>query len=185
MTSPRGRADVLHYDLHLPDEVRMFTVPAPGVRRWDAEAVVYDVRLGDAVLRHYAFTDRWFAVNCTLDLEGGFVVESGPVDWCFNCDIATPLVRSGGNLYGIDLFLDVLVAPDGYRHAVKDEDEFGRAEAAGLLTPAEAVGARIGLDDLLGIVRGPGLTSFLSVVYPFGDVGDAPSSPPMRRLPLR
>lgn len=185
MTSLRGRHYVLHYDMHPPDEIRVFSVPVSGVRRWDAAAVVYDVRLGDIVLRHYAFAERWFAVNCTLDPEGRFVTETGPVDWCYNCDVATPLVRSGGDLYGIDLFLDVLVAPDGYRHVVKDEDEFARAGAAGVLTPAEAIGARIGLEDLLEIVRGPGLTSFLSTVYPFGDVRDAPSSPPMRRLPFR
>lgn len=58
MTPSLGRDYILHYDLHLPDEVRVFTVPASGVRRWDPEAVVYDVRLGDIVLRHYAFADR-------------------------------------------------------------------------------------------------------------------------------
>ncbi len=156
-----GERFLYHYDLHPPDEVRVFPVPLSGLRRWDDEAVVYDLSLDGLVLRHYSFYGRWFAVNCTLRPGGGFATEAGPIDWCFNCDVASPLSSVGRDLYGVDLCLDVLVGPDGRAHAVKDEDDLARATERGWLLPEEEVGARRGLDDLVGIVRGPGLVAFL------------------------
>lgn len=103
---------VYHHDFHPPDEVRVFAVPAAAIRRWDDATLVYDVLLDGLVLRHYAFMDHWFAVNCTLDRRGQFVTELDPIDWCFNCDITTPLFSVGSNVYTVDLALDVLVGPD-------------------------------------------------------------------------
>jgi hypothetical protein len=59
-------------DLH-PDEagVRVFTIPRSGLLRADPDALIYEVRYGDVVLRHYAFADQWFKVNVTTDLSGG------------------------------------------------------------------------------------------------------------------
>jgi hypothetical protein len=145
---------------------------------------VHDVRIGDLALRHYAFTDRWFAVNCTLDLAGRFVTEPGPIDWCFNCDICTPLFSVGNNLYSVDLALDVLASPDGRTHVVVDEDNFALAAANGWLTAEEQAGARRGLEELLGIVEHTGLVTYLDQVFPFGPIAENAVAPPMARRAL-
>ena len=98
-----------YYTLALPDDLTLWTVPAQGIRRWDEEALVYDVGYGGTVLRHYAFYHRWYAINCTLDRDGQFVTEQGPIDWCFNIDIGTPLFTRDNAAYDVDLCLDVLV----------------------------------------------------------------------------
>lgn len=169
--------DCVYYDFHPPHEVRAFDVPAASIRRWDDAVFVYEARIGDLVLRHYAFAERWFVVNCTLDLDGGFVVESGPLAYTFNCDIATPVFNVGTTLHSVDLSLDVLVAPDGKTHLLIDEDEFAEHCRNGWLTPAEQHGARRGLHDLLAIVRGEGLVAFLDRLVPFGAVRAVPPSP--------
>ena len=170
---------VLYYhDYHVPDDVCVFTVPATGVRRRDHQALVYDVRIGDAVLRHYAFADRWFAVNCSLDRDGRFISEPGPIAWTFNCDIATPIIWHGEAVYHVDLALDVLVAADGREHVVIDAEDFAVAVQRGWFTTAEQQGARRGLADVLDIITNGGLLPFLDAVYPFGPAADAPSQPP-------
>lgn len=133
-----------HFDLHLPDEVRLFLLPSHSVRRWDDDVIVYDVRIGDAVLRHYGFRHHWFQVNCSLNLNGSFTTEPGSIDWTFNCDISTPVFTEGTDCHAVDLCLDVLVAPDGRSHVVIDEDDFAEAEARGWISAAEAHGARRG-----------------------------------------
>lgn len=167
------------HDFHPPDEVRVFAVPAAAIRRSDSSAIVYDLRINDLILRHYAFLDRWFAVNCTLNLDGHFIAEDGPISWCFNCDITTPLVNIGSNLYTVDLALDVLVGPDGQTHIVKDEDDFLRATRQGWLSDVEQRGARAGLDDLLTIIRTTSLVAYLNEEYPFGLIVDAVVAPSM------
>lgn len=174
---------LLFHNFHPPGEVRVFTVPVGSIRRMDGDALVYDVRIGDRVLRHYSFARRWFEVNCTLDLNGQFVTEPGPVDWCFNCDISTPHLVTGLNAYNVDLSLDVLVGPDGREHEVIDEDDFAVACSSGWLTPAEQAGARAGLADLLSIIQGEGMVAFLDGVCPFGNVGQTEHQPPMVRKP--
>lgn len=138
----RGPALSFH-NLHLPDEVRVFAVPVGAVRRWDDETLVYDVRVpSGGVLRHYSFYRRWFEVNCSLGADGRFVTEPGPIDWSFNGDVCSPCFSRGAAVYNVDLLLDVLVAPDGREHAVKDREEFERAVACGWLSAGEATGAR-------------------------------------------
>jgi hypothetical protein len=176
-----GDPFLYHHDFHPPEEVRVFAVPISGLRRWDDVAAVYDVRLDDLVLRHYAFTDHWFAVNCTLDLGGRFVTEPGPIDWCFNCDISTPLFSAGNKLYSVDLSLDVLVGPNGRTYVVKDEDDFTRAIENEWLTVEEEAGARSGLAELLGIIKGNGLVAFLEKAFPFGEVTGSVRPPPMTK----
>jgi hypothetical protein len=46
------------YDFHPPDEVRIFSMPASGVRRLDDGTCVAEVRYGDITVRHYAFRDH-------------------------------------------------------------------------------------------------------------------------------
>lgn len=122
-----GEGFLRHHDFHPPEEVRIFVTSVSGLRRCDEDAVVYEVPVDGLVLRHYSFYDRWFAVNCTLDPSGGFATEPGPIDWCFNCDVTSPLFSVGRDLYSIDLFLDVLVGPDGRMHVTKDEDDLTNA----------------------------------------------------------
>jgi hypothetical protein len=170
-------------DFHPPDDVRVFAVPVDAIRRWDSIAFVLDVRIGELMLRHYAFAEHWFAVNCTLDLDGRFVVEHASFDFTFNCDIITPAFNIGRNVYGVDLALDVLVGPDGRTHRVIDEDDFEEACAQGWLTAEEQRGARQGLEDLLGIIDGEGLVPFLDRVVPFADVRPRMLPPMVKRHP--
>lgn len=132
----------------------MFYVPERGIKRWDEESLVYDVRIGDQIRRHYSFTNRWFEVNCSLDLAGRFVTVSGPglIDWTFNCDISTPHFVIGPDVYNMDLWLDILVASDGRARRVIDEDDFAEAIQQGWLTEEERQGAQSGLAQLLGVV---------------------------------
>lgn len=140
-----------HDDLHPPDEVRLFRIPDESVRLWTAEARVYEVGVDDRVLRHDAFYRHWFAVNCTLDLAGRFATEAGPISWCFNCDVCTPLLSEDASAYTVDLFLDVLVGPDGREHVVEDRAEFEDAARRGWITSNERAGAERGLAELLRI----------------------------------
>ncbi len=173
-----------HYDFHPPEDVRVFTTSVSGLRRSDEKAVVYDVPLDGLVLRHYAFYDRWFAVNCTLDARGRFVTEPGPIDWCFNCDITSPLFSVGKDLYSVDLFLDVLVGPDVRMHVTKDEDDLAHAIENGWLMAEEQAGARRGLEQLVEIMEGSGLVAFLEQVCPFQAMDDSTTPPPMTKLRL-
>jgi len=177
-----GSQPLTHRVLKPPGRVVIFTVPWAGVRRFDPEALVYDVRAGDgAFLRHYSFFRRWFEVNVSLGGDGRLVEEAGPggFRWAFNCDIDAPPVRTGAReIEQTDLKLDVLVAADGRAHLVKDHDEFERAARGGWLTPAQTDGAHGGLADLLGIVSGPGLLPFLSAAHPL------PTAEELRALPF-
>jgi predicted RNA-binding protein associated with RNAse of E/G family len=173
--------DILFYNFHLPDDVRLFTTPRAAVKRWDSSVIVYDVRIGDGFLRNYAFTDRWFEVNCVFDLDGRLRPEAGPVDWAFNCDICTPSIVQTSGVYNVDLFLDILVAPDGKTFALVDENDFAEARIKGWLTSSEIAGARLGVDDLVGIIRDGGLRPFLERILPFDSVLDsAPQGPPRK-----
>lgn len=175
---------------NFPDEVYRFLVPTEGIRRWDDEALVYNVRLAPGrALRHYAFYRRWFVVNVSLDENGNPVTERTPgidLDWCFNCDVTTPLFSVGSDAcYSVDLELDVLAGSDGKTHAVKDEHKFAASVAAGYLDARESAGARQGLADLLAIVnRGDGLIAFLNAVCPLrpGDLAALPLQPPVAFL---
>src|SRR5687767_3122138 len=112
-----------HYNLKLPDEVAVFSVPTEGICCWNSSALVYDVAIGagsgfaTAYLRHYSFFDRWYAVNVSLDAEGRFLTETNHrvgFDFTFNCDIATPMTQETEDTVArVDLELDVLAAPDG------------------------------------------------------------------------
>ncbi len=168
---------------NFPDEVYRFLVPTAGIRRWDDAVLVYDVRLSDvAGLRHYAFYDRWFVVNVSLDRSGNLRTERGHgLDWCFNCDVTTPLFSTENDaVYSVDLELDVLAGPDGKTHVVKDEDKFAASVAAGYINENEENGARRGLADLRTLVNGEGLNAFLArLCPPPGDLSGLPLQPPV------
>jgi hypothetical protein len=176
---------VRDYDLHPPGDLRLFTHPGPGVLRFDDEVLVSEARHGDVVLRHYAFRDRWFKVNCTTDLSGAFVETSTPEGrpFAFNCDVATPMLRARDSVFAVDLFVDVLVHADGLTHRVSDEDELREALARGWISEREADGAGNGLAQLIQLIARGALVPFLSRVHPFGP-SSAPDALPMRRPPL-
>jgi hypothetical protein len=46
----------LFYNFHPPEEVRVFTTPKAAVKRWDSSVLVFDVRIGNGILRKYSFT---------------------------------------------------------------------------------------------------------------------------------
>lgn len=164
------------YDFHPPDDVRLYEFPAAAVLHHDEDMFVAEVRDGDNVRRLYAFRDHWFKITCTTDLTGKFVdTPRDPVDgaYAFKCDIATPMVRVDGDLYTVDLWLDVVVRSDGTTHAVCDEHDFARARRHGLLSKREAAAARGGLDELLGLIARGRFIEFLAEACPFG-----PTSPP-------
>lgn len=170
------------FDYH-PGEpsVRVFSVPRSGVLRLDDLAFVSETRIGDAVLRHYAFASEWFKVNVTFDPAGTLIeTPAGPdhSPFAFNCDIATPMRRAGHDVFAVDLSVDVLVRMDGRSSWVKDEDELAHAAEAGLVSQHEFASAR-----LVGLIEADGLIPFLKAVCPFGG-SHAPEGLPMTQVPL-
>jgi len=141
------------FDFH-PDEpsVRMFAVPRSGALRLDDQAFVYQTRFGDAVLRHYAFANEWFKVNVTFGPDGALIETPAASDhppFTFNCDIATPMRRTGHDIFAVDLFTDVLVEADGRSSSVKDEDDLLHAAATGVISECEFASAQVGLERLV------------------------------------
>jgi len=166
--------------------VRLFSIPGFGVLRLDDQAFVYQTRFGDAVLRHYAFANEWFKVNVTFDPDGTLIETPAASDdppFAFNCDIATPMYRSGRDVFAVDLFADVLVRADGRTFLVKDEDELAHAAEEGLVSQHEFASARDGLARLVGLIEADGLIPFLHGTFPLGP-SDAPEGMPMTQVPL-
>lgn len=176
---------VSDFDFH-PDEpyVREFRLPRRDVLRMDGSTFVCESEMDGVVLRHYAFADEWFKVNVTCDRTGALVetpAMHGISPFALNCDIATPMLWARAAVHAVDLFIDVLVGADGLAHEVVDLDEFEAAIAAGLLSPAEAAGARSGLDRLVGIIARGELLDVLDDAWPLGPSTAGPSMP-MRRV---
>jgi hypothetical protein len=174
------------YDFHPPHDLRLFPMPNAGVLRFDDEVFVAQVRYGDVVVRHYAWRDHWFKINCTTDLCARLIETTAPDDvppFAFNCDIATPMVRDGDAVFAVDLWLDVLVRRDGVTHGVYDHDEFDNATMRGWLSEREQAGARAGLAELIDIVDRHALIDFLADLHPF-DATDVPEAPAMERVGL-
>lgn len=178
-------AVLLDYDFH-PDEetVRVFPIPMSAVLRLDDEVLVTETRAYGHVLRHYAFAKHWFKINVGIDDQGCFVATGdGPVKFAFNCDVATPMERDGQCVFGVDLFIDVLIEADASSFHVQDEVEFQAMADRGLLSNREAARALGGLDDLLELIRTERLVEWLSGFAAFGPC-DPPNSLPMERLPV-
>lgn len=180
---------LLDHDFHPPDDVRVFRVPRQGLLVDRPDRLVYEVAVHDAgfrgevVLRHYAFADRWFKVNVCLDLDGHLFDEDAlPYPFCFNCDVSTPMQRSGDSIFAVDLWLDVLVRADGQTYTVGDEDEFADALRAGLLSEREAEGARLGLGELVDLASSGKLIGFLEEIVPFGPCAKRPAHGAPQRL---
>ena len=164
-------------NLHLPDEVRVFDVPEEAVRVWDDETLVFDVLIEDRVLRHFSFYDRWFEINCSLGRDGTFIVEPGPIDWTFNCDVCSPLHSQGDTFYSVDLFVDLLVSPDGRSYHLKDENELHNASGSGLIDATEVEGALNGVRNLRSLIESRMFLQFLDDILPFTNVNPHPQDP--------
>ncbi len=176
---------LLDYDFHPPDDLRVFTYGQQSVLRFDSTALVVEADYGGTLLRHYAFPDRWFKINVTTDRAGNFVEEQAdprPIPFCFNCDIATPMVSDGNTVFAVDLWIDMLVRADAVTYCVGDEDEFADAIARGWLSEREADGARAGLTELIDLIERKQLIAFLSELQPFQST-EAPPANAMRRVP--
>lgn len=175
----------LDFHPHEPT-VRVFEIPRADVPRLDDDAFVTETRHGDVVLRHYAFADEWFKVNVTLDRHAQ-IVESAPGSdhpaFAFNCDIATPMRRTGRDVFAVDLYADVLVRADGRSYHVKDETELEATSRSGLVSTHELESARAGLARLLSLIDTDKLVPFLEATCLFGP-SDAPEGRPMTRLAL-
>jgi hypothetical protein len=174
------------YAFHPPDDLRLFPMPKTGVLRFDDEAFAAQVRYGDIVVRHYAWRDHWFKINCTTDLRGRFIETTAPEDvppFTFNCDIATPMLRRDDAVFAVDLWLDVLVRRDGVTHGVHDEDELDDAAARGWPSAREAAGARAGLTELVDLIERRAVVDFLADVHPSVRT-EVPAAPAMERVDL-
>lgn len=175
------------FDFH-PDEpfVRVFSVPRSNVLRLDDHTFVSETRIGDIVLRHYAFANEWFKVNVTSDRAGTLTeTPAGPghTAFAFNCDITTPMRCDGSMIFAVDLFTDVLVRGDGTTFHVKDEAELTHAAGTGLVSWHEVTAAQVGLERLITLIESGGLVPFLDSVYPFGP-SNAPEGRPSTLIPL-
>ena len=177
---------LLDYDYHPPDRLQVFTIERDGVLRADDEVLVTEALHGETVLRHYAFADRWFKVNCTTDVLGRFTETDSPggqvPPFAFNCDIATPMLREGSAVFAVDLWLDVLIRDDGVSYRVEDGDSFRQAVERGLLSEGEARHATAGLRELVALIERGELVAFLSDVFPF-QPSTAPAARPMQLVP--
>ena len=175
---------VLDYDFHPPDDLRLFTFQCASVLHFDESTLLGQVDYGGTVLRHYAFADRWFKINVTTDLAGNFVEEqpdSTSIPFCFNCDIATPMLKHGNAVFAVDLWIDVFVRADGSTYQIVDEDEFAAAQERGWLSAPEVDGARRGVADLIELIERNRLITFLADLSPFG-TRRAPRALDMQRV---
>lgn len=177
---------LLDYDLHPPQDLRVFPVPAEGVLRADDDVLVTETRWDDVVLRHYAFRHHWMKVNVTVD-ESGVPLDpperDGNASYAFNCDIATPMRWDANCVYSVDLWLDVLVRADGCERVITDEDDFEKAIDAQWLSEREASAARHSLEILLAMIDTGQLLEVLDGAQPFAPPVDPPPAH-VRHVPL-
>ena len=96
---------------------------------------------GDRFVEYY-YAERWFNIFAIANKEG---IQKG-----WYCNIAEPACISTDTITQVDLYLDVWINPVG-GVLLLDEDEF---EAATMLSEWQRLGARQGLQELLGMLEG-------------------------------
>ncbi|WP_100404281.1 DUF402 domain-containing protein [Bacillus solitudinis] len=172
------------YNLHMPYEVRLFSIDQSNIKLWNDKYLVYDVREDDMILRHYSFYNQWFEINCSFQLDGKLLGEQGPIEWSFNCDICSPCFSEGNKIFNVDLELDVLVNQNGKDYIIIDEDDFEDAVNKAWITEKEQVGAKQGLNDLKEIIDSGNLIHYLNEICPFKDVINCTKANPMEKFEI-
>ena len=163
--------------------------------RHDSAALGTEAVYDNTVLRHYAFANEWFKVNITTDRAGRFLEAPTTTDvpaFAFNCDIAIPMLRSGGAVHAavhaVDLSADVLVRADGTTFATVDRAGLDAARAHGLISAREHRFGVEGLARLIDLIQRHALVSFLNEICPFGPTSALPALPmavaPLADVPL-
>ncbi|HLI27461.1 MAG TPA: DUF402 domain-containing protein [Chloroflexota bacterium] len=138
-----------------------------GAPRRDLGYVVLE--RGDLFLEWYYF-DRWYNIFQVYSAQGA------PKGWY--CNIGLPPEQADGDLYYVDLALDVFVHPNG-RYLVLDEDEFATLKAHAL-RPEDAARAEAALAELCALVESGRLPT-----RPFdpAEAASAPLPPPPASQP--
>ncbi|MBN1699156.1 MAG: DUF402 domain-containing protein [Spirochaetales bacterium] len=172
------------YKLHFPARVRVSEFGEESIRYSDETVLVYDFACYSLVLRHFVFYDKWFDIHCFLSSHGSLRTLPGPIDFCFVCDISTPVFKVKNKFYNIDLAYDILVGSDGKTHLIKDEDDFLRALTRHWITEDEKEGALKGLSEMTSIINNEGITSYCNAIVPFNGHAKGPESHKFYHLPL-
>jgi hypothetical protein len=159
-------SDLLLYNLTLPDDVRIDTVPRDNICRWDPEIFVCDIGSEtDHVERSYLFYNRWFRIRCSLNRSGAFVPES-PLGTAFHVECCAPYWTIGMVGYSVDLLIDIAVAEDGKQHTVSGIEQLEAALIRGWITQFERDGAMRGFEEALKIVQAGHLLWFMDQIQP-------------------
>ena len=146
-------SDLQLYNLTMPDEVKIFTVPRANICRWDNEVFVCDIGDdADHVLRHYLFYDKWIRIHCGLNRSGAFVPETA-LGTAFHVTCCTPFWTIGMVGYVADLMIDIAVGADGKQHTVSGLENLEAALIRGWITQAERDGAMRGFEEALKMVQ--------------------------------
>jgi len=182
-------SDLLLYNLTLPDDVKISSVPRENICRWDKEVFVCDI--GDAadhVQRYYLFYNKWFRLHCGLNRSGAFVPES-PLGTAFHVTSCTPYWTIGMVGYSANLIIDIAVAADGKQHSVTGIENLEAALIRGWITQAERDGAIRGFEEALKMVQAGHLlwymdqTQSLTRLAPFQEL-PPPKTKRLGRVPL-
>jgi hypothetical protein len=123
------------YQLHLPDDLRIFHYLSQPV--YDGpEALVFDGRLSlesSLFARSYLFRQHWLEIFITFDDHLHFRPDTADAfPFVFNCDLTTPYVVFENQGYTVDLYLDLLVAADGTTYQIRDRAAFDAAQSNGI-----------------------------------------------------
>ena len=173
------------YQLHLPSEVRIFQHHFEPISVCPHAVVMDSVTINNGAstyCRGYYFLDRWLSVFVTFDEYLKLKPDSDHAfPFAFNCDITTPHYRDGDSIFTTDLYIDVLVADDGFTYQVEDMEDFQQAYARGLFGKGWYENARRELDWLISILNQQRFLDFLNQVTALPDSGSTNILPPMQR----
>ncbi|MCM2674932.1 DUF402 domain-containing protein [Alkalicoccobacillus plakortidis] len=180
--------ELLFHNLHLPYEVRTFDIPKVGIKRFDNKYLVYDVLIDkQTILRHYSFKEYWFEINISFDMDGEFLQELDKETnfvWSYNFDICSPFFVEKGQVYNVDLMLDVLVRSDGSNYLIKDEEEFLEGYEMNWFSEYEKINALESCNKLVSIINEYRLRSFLEEIYPFQGLNQSGLQPKLKKSKL-
>lgn len=182
-------SDLQLYNLTLPDDVKIFTVPRANICRWDKEFFVCDIGAdANQVQRQYLFYERWFKLHCGLGRSGAFVPEA-MTSTAFHVTCCTPFWSIGMVGYTTGLIVDIAVAADGRQHTVTGLEHLEAAVVRGWVTQAERDCAMRGFEEALKLVQAGHLLWFMDQTQPLSHLAPVVELPPpihkrLGRVPL-